>query len=96
MAPAIAVPRALSQSGLKLSEIDLIEIHEAFGAQVLANAAAWEKGWKGEPTGAVDWDRVNVNGSSIAIGHPWAATGGRIVTDACERNGTSRPRTWDL
>ena len=90
MAPAIAVPRALSQSGLKLSEIDLIEIHEAFGAQVLANAAAWEKGWKGEPTGAVDWDRVNVNGSSIAIGHPWAATGGRIVTDACERNGTSR------
>ena len=80
MAPAITVPRALSQSGLKLSEIDLIEIHEAFGAQVLANAAAWEKGWKGEPTGAVDWDRVNVNGSSIAIGHPWAATGGRIVT----------------
>jgi len=39
-----------------------------------------KKGWKGEPTGAVDWDRVNVNGSSIAIGHPWAATGGRIVT----------------
>ena len=80
MAPAIAVPRALSQSGLKLSEIDLIEMHEAFGAQVLANAAAWEKGWKGESTGPVDWDRVNVNGSSIAIGHPWAATGGRIVT----------------
>ena len=80
MAPAIAVPRALSQSGLKLPQIDLIEMHEAFGAQVLANAAAWEKGWKGEPTGPVDWDRVNVNGSSIAIGHPWAATGGRIVT----------------
>jgi len=80
MAPAIAVPRALSRSGLKLADIGLIEIHEAFGAQVLANAAAWEKGWKGQPIGAVDWDKVNVNGSSIAIGHPWAATGGRIVT----------------
>lgn len=80
MAPAIAVPRALSRSGLKLSDIGLIEIHEAFGAQVLANAAAWEQGWKGEPTGAVDWQKVNVSGSSIAIGHPWAATGGRVVT----------------
>ena len=80
MAPAIAVPRALSRTGLKLSDISLIEIHEAFGAQVLANVDAWEKGWKGEPTGTVDWDRVNVNGSSIAVGHPWAATGGRIVT----------------
>jgi acetyl-CoA acetyltransferase family protein len=80
MAPAITVPRALAKSGLKLSDIDLIEIHEAFAAQVLANAAAWERGWKGPPTGPVDWDRVNVNGGSIALGHPWAATGGRIVT----------------
>lgn len=80
MAPAIAVPLALSRSGLKLADIDLIEIHEAFGAQVLANAAAWEQGWKGPATGSVDWDKVNVNGSSIAVGHPWAATGGRIVT----------------
>lgn len=80
MAPAIAVPAALARSGLKLEDMDLIEIHEAFGAQVLANAAAWEKGWKGAPTGPVDWDKVNVNRSSIAIGHPWAATGGRIVT----------------
>jgi acetyl-CoA acetyltransferase family protein len=80
MAPAITVPRALSKSGLRLSEIELVEIHEAFAAQVLANAAAWELGWKGAPTGPVDWSRVNVNGSSIAIGHPWAATGGRIVS----------------
>lgn len=80
MAPAISVPLALSRAGLKLSEIDLIEIHEAFAAQVLANAAAWEAGWKGAPTSPVDWSKVNVNGSSIAIGHPWAATGGRIVT----------------
>jgi acetyl-CoA acetyltransferase family protein len=80
MAPAIAVPRLLDRVGLRLKDIDLIEIHEAFAAQVLANAAAWEQGWKDPPTDPVDWDRVNVNGSSIAIGHPWSATGGRILT----------------
>jgi acetyl-CoA acetyltransferase family protein len=80
MAPAFTVPRLLGLSGLRLEDIDLIEIHEAFAAQVLANAAAWEQGWKGPATDAVDWGRVNVNGSSIAVGHPWAATGGRIVT----------------
>ena len=80
MAPAIAVPRLLGRVGLRLKDIDLIEIHEAFAAQVLANAAAWEKGWKGPATDAVNWDRVNVNGSSISVGHPWSATGGRILT----------------
>jgi acetyl-CoA acetyltransferase family protein len=80
MAPAITVPRLLERAGLKLADIDLIEIHEAFAGQVLANVAAWEKGWKGRPTGPVDWSRVNVNGSSVAVGHPWAATGGRILT----------------
>jgi acetyl-CoA acetyltransferase family protein len=80
MAPAITVPRLLDRTGLALADIDLIEIHEAFAAQVLANAAAWEQGWKGRPTGPVDWSRVNVNGSSVAVGHPWAATGGRILT----------------
>ncbi len=80
MAPAITVPRLLARASLRLEDVDLLEIHEAFAAQVLANAAAWERGWKGAPTGPVDWKRVNVNGSSIAVGHPWAATGGRIVT----------------
>jgi acetyl-CoA acetyltransferase family protein len=80
MAPAITVPRLLERAGLQLADIDLIEIHEAFAAQVLANVAAWEGGWKGRPTGPVDWRRVNVNGSSVAVGHPWAATGGRILT----------------
>ena len=80
MAPAITVPRLLDRVGLRLKDIDLIEIHEAFAAQVLANAAAWEKGWKGPATDQVIWDRVNVNGSSIAVGHPWSATGGRILT----------------
>jgi acetyl-CoA acetyltransferase family protein len=80
MAPAITVPRLLQRAGLTLADIDLLEIHEAFAAQVLANVAAWERGWKGWPTGPVDWGRVNVNGSSVAVGHPWAATGGRIIT----------------
>jgi len=80
MAPAITVPRLLRRAGLRLADVDLLEIHEAFAASVLANVAAWERGWKDEPTGPVDWARVNVNGSSVAIGHPWAATGGRIMT----------------
>jgi len=80
MAPAITVPRLLERAGLQLADLDLIEIHEAFAAQVLANVAAWERGWKGRPTGPADWSRVNVNGSSVAVGHPWAATGGRILT----------------
>jgi acetyl-CoA acetyltransferase family protein len=79
MAPAITVPRLLERAGLGLADIDLLEIHEAFAAQVLAYVAAWESGWKGRPTGPVDWSRVNVNGSSVAVGHPWAATGGRIL-----------------
>jgi acetyl-CoA acetyltransferase family protein len=80
MAPAITVPRLLERTGVRLADIDLLEIHEAFAAQVLANVAAWERGWKGRATGPVNWERVNVNGSSVAVGHPWAATGGRILT----------------
>lgn len=85
MAPGIVLPRLLERSGLRLEQIDLIEIHEAFAAQVLTNVMAWEQGWRAAPTGAVDWSRVNVSGGSIAVGHPWSATGGRIVTTlACE------------
>ncbi|MBI4513379.1 MAG: thiolase family protein [Gemmatimonadetes bacterium] len=80
MAPAVVVPRLLKRTGLRLAEFDLIEIHEAFAAQVLANVLAWERGWKAEPLRSIDWERVNVHGGSVAIGHPWAATGGRIAT----------------
>ena len=80
MAPAVTVPRILERHSLMLSDIDLVEIHEAFGAQVLANMIALEKGFMGRPTGPFDMERVNVCGSSIAIGHPWSATGGRIIT----------------
>lgn len=80
MAPGVAVPRMLKRNGLKLEDFDLIEIHEAFGAQVAANIKAWEEGLMGERCGKVDRAKLNVLGGSIAIGHPFAATGGRIVT----------------
>ncbi|OLF18245.1 acetyl-CoA C-acetyltransferase [Actinophytocola xanthii] len=86
MAPAYAVPRMLARAGLSLQNFDFYEIHEAFASQVLATLAAWEsvdfaKERLGldEPLGAIDRSRLNVNGSSLAAGHPFAATGGRIV-----------------
>ena len=86
MAPAYAVPRMLARAGLTLQDFDYYEIHEAFASQVLATLAAWEspefcKERLGldAPLGAIDRDRLNVNGSSLAAGHPFAATGGRIV-----------------
>jgi acetyl-CoA C-acetyltransferase len=74
MAPVHAVPRLLEKAGLTLQDFDLYEIHEAFAAQVLATLMAWE------PTlGTIDRARLNVTGSSLAAGHPFAATGGRIL-----------------
>ncbi|HWS58323.1 MAG TPA: acetyl-CoA C-acetyltransferase [Actinotalea sp.] len=86
MAPVHAVPRLLARTGLTLAELDLVEIHEAFAGTVLTTLAAWESaefcrerlGLDG-PLGSVDRDRLNVHGSSLAAGHPFAATGGRIV-----------------
>jgi acetyl-CoA acyltransferase len=86
MGPAWAVPKALDRAGITWNELGLIEIHEAFAAQVLSNAQAWasrawaEKVGRSEPLGELDWDRTNVMGGSIAIGHPFGATGARIVT----------------
>ena len=86
MGPAYAVPRALDRAGITWKELGLVEIHEAFAAQVLSNAQAWaSKEWakklgRAEPLGEVDWDRTNVHGGSIAIGHPFGATGARIAT----------------
>ncbi|WP_369233997.1 acetyl-CoA C-acetyltransferase [Streptomyces sp. R21] len=75
MAPAYAVPRMLARTGLTLDDFDFIEVHEAFASQVLATLAAWEK----RGLGPVDRSRLNVVGSSLATGHPFAATGARIV-----------------
>ncbi|MFL6143837.1 MAG: acetyl-CoA C-acetyltransferase [Labedaea sp.] len=86
MAPAYAVPRMLARAGLSLPDFDFYEIHEAFASQVLATLAAWEdinfaKERLGldEPLGPIDRAKLNVNGSSLAAGHPFAATGARIV-----------------
>jgi acetyl-CoA C-acetyltransferase len=75
MAPAYAVPRLLERAELALEDFDFIEVHEAFASQVLATLAAWEK----RGLGTVDRSRLNVAGSSLATGHPFAATGARIV-----------------
>lgn len=80
MAPALAVPRLLRRCGLTLAEMDIVEMHEAFGAQIATNLSAWKKGWKEEAIGEVDPERLNPLGSSIAVGHPFAATGARILT----------------
>ncbi|MFJ3195178.1 acetyl-CoA C-acetyltransferase [Streptomyces griseoviridis] len=90
MAPAYAVPQMLERAGLALADFDLVEVHEAFASQVLATLAAWEK----RGLGAVDRDRLNVAGSSLATGHPFAATGARIVATLAallaERGGPGR------
>jgi len=75
MAPAYAVPRLLERAQLGLEDFDFIEVHEAFASQVLATLAAWEK----RGLAPVDRARLNVAGSSLATGHPFAATGARIV-----------------
>jgi acetyl-CoA acyltransferase len=86
MGPVYAVPKALERAGLSWSDLGLVEIHEAFAAQVLSNIQAWgSQAWADRlglpgPLGDVDWNRTNVAGGSIAIGHPFAATGARLVT----------------
>ncbi len=80
MGPGVAVPRLLRATGLELADLDLIEMHEAFGGQVACNLKAWEQGWKEPAIGRVDREKLNTMGSSIATGHPFAATGIRIVT----------------
>jgi acetyl-CoA C-acetyltransferase len=86
MAPTIAVPRMLAEAGISLQDFDFYEIHEAFAAQVLCTLRAWEsaeycKNRLGldAPLGAIDPAKINVNGSSLAAGHPFAATGARVV-----------------
>ena len=89
MAPAYAIPRLLARNGLTLADIDLWEIHEAFAAQLLCNVAALEsetflreKVNVNNPLGKFPWERLNPNGGSVAIGHPFGATGARILSQA--------------
>ncbi len=89
MGPVLAAPVALQRAGLTLKDIDLVEMHEAFAAQVLCNlkglaSREWaDRAGFSKPVGEVDRSRLNVMGGSIAIGHPFGATGGRILTTLC-------------
>ncbi|MGB5938955.1 MAG: acetyl-CoA C-acetyltransferase [Rhodanobacter sp.] len=100
MAPTIAVPRMLARHGLSLQDFDYYEIHEAFAAQVLCTLRAWESAdyckqrlGLDAPLGSIDPDKLNVHGSSLAVGHPFAATGARIVATLAkllEQKGSGR------
>ena len=86
MAPTVAVSKMLDQAGLTLQDFDFYEIHEAFAAQVLCTLKAWEDPefcktmlGKDKPLGSIDRSKLNVKGSSLAYGHPFAATGARII-----------------
>ena len=87
MGPAYASPRALDRAGLRLADMDLVDIHEAFAAQVLCNTRAFSSrrfaeeklGRTSGPLGEIDEERLNVHGGSIALGHPFAATGARMM-----------------
>ncbi len=100
MAPTYAVPRLLARNGLSLQDFDFYEIHEAFASVVLAHLQAWEseeycKERLGldSALGAVDRTRLNVNGSSLAAGHPFAATGGRIVAQLAKQLAQKKAET---
>ena len=100
MAPVYAVPKMLERAGLTLQDFDFYEIHEAFAGQVLATLKAWEdprfckeKLGLSKPLGSIDRSKLNVKGSSLAAGHPFAATGGRIVASLAkmlEEKGSGR------
>ncbi|ENV48274.1 hypothetical protein P255_01154 [Acinetobacter brisouii CIP 110357] len=91
MAPAYAMPRMLARANLTLQDFDFYEIHEAFASQVLSTLKAWEdpefcqqRLGLAQPLGRIDRSKLNVNGSSLAAGHPFAATGGRILATAAK------------
>lgn len=100
MAPTIAVPRMLDRHGLTLQDFDFYEIHEAFAAQVLCTLRAWESEdycknrlGRDKPLGSIDPAKLNIHGSSLAAGHPFAATGARIVATLAkmlEQKGSGR------
>jgi acetyl-CoA acetyltransferase family protein len=88
MGPAIALPLLLKRCGWSLKDVDIFEIHEAFAAQVLCNLDAWKNGWSRYPmiqaVGEIPREKMNIFGGSIALGHPFAATGGRLLLNACQ------------
>ncbi len=100
MAPTYAVPRLLARNGLTLQDFDFYEIHEAFASVVLATLAAWESGEYCKERlgldgalGRIDRSKLNVNGSSLAAGHPFAATGGRILAQLAKQLSDKKAQT---
>lgn len=94
MGPSHATPVALDRAGASLEDMTLVDIHEAFASQTLANLKYWndadfarERLGRDRPIGELDWDRLNVNGGSIAYGHPFAATGGRMIAQTLRELG---------
>ena len=92
LGPALAIPAALDRAGLRLDQVDVIELHEAFAGQVLAvlklleqNAFARERLGRDRAVGSVDLEKTNLWGGSLSIGHPFGATGGRLVTTCFRR-----------
>ena len=91
MAPTVAVSKMLERNNLTLQDFDYYEIHEAFAGQVLCTLKAWEDAdyckkvlGRDKPMGAIDQSRMNIKGGSLALGHPFAATGGRIIATAAK------------
>lgn len=100
MAPAYAVPRLLARNGLTLQDFDYYEIHEAFAGQVLCTLAAWEsdefakkKLGLSAALGKIDRSKLNVNGGSLGVGHPFAATGARVLAGAAKQLAIHRAKT---
>jgi acetyl-CoA C-acetyltransferase len=100
MAPAYAVPRLLARNGLTLQDFDYYEIHEAFAGQVLCTLAAWEseafcknKLGLDAALGKIDRSKLNINGGSLGVGHPFAATGARVLAGAAKQLAIHRAKT---
>jgi acetyl-CoA acyltransferase len=100
MGPALAIPKALERAGITLADIDLVDMHEAFAAQVLSvlkmlgsDAFARARLGRDKAIGQVDSDRLNVHGGSLALGHPFAATGARMVTTMANELARTNRRT---
>jgi acetyl-CoA acyltransferase len=100
MGPALAMPFALEKAGMKLADVDLVDMHEAFAAQVLSvlkmlgsKAFAKERLGRDDAVGEVDPERLNVHGGSVAIGHPFGATGARMVTTMANELASSDAET---
>jgi len=92
LGPALSIPRVLAQAGLELGQVEVLELHEAFAGQVLSvlkllNDETWcrQRLGRREPVGEVDLGRLNAWGGSLSVGHPFGATGARLITTCCHR-----------